>query len=67
MVFQAQVYAIKAGTVENLDTNYKYRNIYILSESQAAIKALDNHQITSSWIGTALNPSHNFPNIIGFN
>jgi hypothetical protein len=46
-VFQAEVYAIKACAVGNLDRNYKNTNIYILSDSQAAIKALDKHQITS--------------------
>jgi hypothetical protein len=40
-VFQAELYAIKACPVENLD-----RNINILSDSQAAIKALSKHQIT---------------------
>jgi hypothetical protein len=30
--------------VEDLDKNYKNRNIYILSDSQAAIKALGCHQ-----------------------
>jgi hypothetical protein len=39
-VFQAEVYAIKACAVENLDRKYKTRNIYILSESQSTIKAL---------------------------
>jgi hypothetical protein len=33
----AEVYAIKACAVEILDRNYKNRNIYILSDSQAAI------------------------------
>jgi ribonuclease HI len=42
-VFQAEVYAIKACAVENLDRNYKNRNISILSDSQAAIKALGKH------------------------
>jgi ribonuclease HI len=46
-VFQAEVYAIKACTVENLDRNYKNRNTHILSDSQAAIKALGKHQTTS--------------------
>jgi hypothetical protein len=40
------VHAIKACAVENLDRNYKNRNIYILSDTQAAIKALDKYQIT---------------------
>jgi ribonuclease HI len=44
-VFQAEVYAIKSCAVENLD-----RNIYILSDSQAAIKALYKHQITSKLV-----------------
>jgi hypothetical protein len=35
-VFQAEVYAIKACVKENLDRNYRNRNIYILSDSQAA-------------------------------
>jgi chromosome condensin MukBEF complex kleisin-like MukF subunit len=49
-VFQAEVYAIKACAVENLDKDYKNRNICILSESQAAIKALGQHQITSKLV-----------------
>jgi ribonuclease HI len=36
------VYAIKARAVENLDRNYNDRNICILSDSQAAVKALAN-------------------------
>jgi ribonuclease HI len=39
------VYATKACTDENID-----RNIYILSDSQAAIKALDKYQITSKLV-----------------
>jgi ribonuclease HI len=49
-VFQAEVYAIKACADENIDRNYKNRSIYILSDSQAAIKALDKHQITSKLV-----------------
>jgi hypothetical protein len=45
-----EVYAIKACAVENLDRNYRNRNIYILSDSQAAIKALGKHQITSKLV-----------------
>jgi hypothetical protein len=44
-VFQAEVYIIRACPVENID-----RNICILSDSQAAIKALDKHQITSKLV-----------------
>jgi hypothetical protein len=49
-VFQAEVYAIKACTVENLDRNYENRNIYILSDCQAAINALDKYPITSKLV-----------------
>jgi ribonuclease HI len=49
-VFQAEVYAIKACAAENLDRNYRYRNIFILSDSQAALKALDKHQINSKLV-----------------
>jgi hypothetical protein len=49
MVFQAEVYAIKACADENIDRNYKNRNyknrtIYILSDSQAANQALDKYR-----------------------
>jgi hypothetical protein len=49
-VFQAEVYAIKACAAENIDRNYRHRNIYILSDSQAALKALDKHQINSKLV-----------------
>jgi hypothetical protein len=45
-VFQAEVYAIKACAVENLDKNCKNTKIYILSDSQAAMKEIGKHQIT---------------------
>jgi hypothetical protein len=49
-VFQSEVYAIKACVDENIDRNYKNRNIYILSDSQAANQALDKYQITSKLV-----------------
>jgi hypothetical protein len=49
-LFQAEVYAIKACADENIDRNYKNRNIYILPDSQAAIKALGKYQITSKLV-----------------
>jgi hypothetical protein len=49
-VFQAEAYAIKACTVENLDRNNRNRNIYTLSESQAAIKALYNYHFNSKLV-----------------
>jgi hypothetical protein len=32
-VFQAEIYAIKACIMENIEKGYKGRNIYILSDS----------------------------------
>jgi ribonuclease HI len=46
-VFQAEIYAIKACIKENIEKGYIGRNIYILSDSQAAITALDSFQINS--------------------
>jgi hypothetical protein len=43
-LLQAEVYAINACILFNSDRGYKNRNTYILSDSQAAIKALDNYQ-----------------------
>jgi hypothetical protein len=45
-----EVHAIKACAVENLERNYKNRTIYILSDSQAAIKALVKYLITSKLV-----------------
>jgi hypothetical protein len=56
-VFHVEVYAIMACAVENLNRNYGNRNIYILSERQAAIKALDNYQINSKLVWDC----HQFP------
>jgi hypothetical protein len=43
--FQAEVYATQACAVENVQRCYLKRNMYILSDSDAAIKALDNCEI----------------------
>jgi hypothetical protein len=49
-VFQAEVYAIKACIMENLDRNYRNKNNYILSDSQAALNlSLRFRQAYSSW------------------
>jgi hypothetical protein len=40
--FQAKVYAIKACIDGNIRRSYCNRNIYILSDSEAAINAFDN-------------------------
>jgi hypothetical protein len=55
-VFQAGVYAIKACSLKNVDRDYKSRNIYILLDSQAAIKALGKYKIIKNWSGIATNP-----------
>jgi ribonuclease HI len=49
-VFQSEVYAIKACISQNINRGYKNRNTYILSDSQAAIKALGKYQITSKLV-----------------
>jgi hypothetical protein len=49
-VFQAEVYATKACINQNIDRCYKNKNIYIISDSQAAIKALGKYQITSKLV-----------------
>jgi len=45
MVFLAEIYAIKACIMENIEKGWRGRNIYILSDSRMAIKALNNFQI----------------------
>jgi hypothetical protein len=65
--FQAEVYATKACAVENLDMNNKNRNIYILSDSQAAIKALGKHQIISKLVWDCHYSHIQLANITEFN
>jgi hypothetical protein len=50
MVFQAKIYDIKACIMEDIEKGYTGRNISILSDSQAAIKALDSFQINSKLV-----------------
>ena len=45
--YSRQIYVINAHIIENTEKGYKDRNIYILSDSQAAIKALNNFHINS--------------------
>ena len=49
-VFQAEMCAIKACVMENAEKSYKGRNIYILSNSQAAINVHNNFQINSKLV-----------------
>jgi hypothetical protein len=48
--FIHSLYAIKAYAVQNLNRDYRNRNIYNLSESQEATKVLDNYQINSKLV-----------------
>jgi ribonuclease HI len=48
--FIHSLYAIKAYAVENLNRDYRNRNIDNLSDSQEAIKAFDNYQINSKLV-----------------
>jgi hypothetical protein len=43
--FQAEIYAINACIMENIGEGYTGRNIYFLSDRQAAIKALTSFQM----------------------
>jgi len=48
VVFQVEIYAIKACIMENIEKSYRGRNINMLSESQAAIKVLTSFQVNSN-------------------
>jgi hypothetical protein len=50
IAFQPEVYAIKATIAEITCKGYNNRSIYILCDSQAGIKALDNYQIISKLV-----------------
>jgi hypothetical protein len=47
MVFETEIYAVKTCIMENLEKGYAGRNMYILSNSQAAIQATYSFQINS--------------------
>jgi hypothetical protein len=49
-VFQAEIYAIKACIMEYIEKGCTGRNIYILSDSQAAIMALYTFQTNSKLV-----------------
>jgi hypothetical protein len=49
-IFPAEVYAIKACVMENTERSYTGGNMYILSDGQAAIKAVDSFQINSKLV-----------------
>jgi hypothetical protein len=45
MAFQTEICTIKVCIMENKEKGYMGKNIYVLSHSEAAIKALDNFPI----------------------
>jgi len=45
MVFQTEIYAIKVCLMEKVEKGYRGRNIYIISDSQAANKDLESFHI----------------------
>ena len=49
-VFQVEIYATKERVIWNTETGYIGRNIYILSDSQANIKALDSFQTNDKFV-----------------
>jgi hypothetical protein len=55
-VFQAELYIIKACVMENTEKGYTGRNIYILFDGKAAIRALDSFKIDPNQSATTINP-----------
>jgi hypothetical protein len=55
-VFQTEICTIYKCIIETIERGYMRRNICILSNSQAAIKALDNFQINSKLIWDVTSP-----------
>ncbi|CAD7083660.1 unnamed protein product [Hermetia illucens] len=53
-IFQAEIYAIDKCASFNLQRNYRRQNIAILTESQAAIKALRSNQVNSKLVWECL-------------
>ena len=53
-VFQAEVTAIEICVRECLDKKYEHKNILILSDSQAGIKALESNRINSKLVWSCL-------------
>jgi hypothetical protein len=46
-IFQAELFAIGACIIRNIEKGYKDRNIYMLLNIQASIKVLNNFPINS--------------------
>lgn len=54
-VFQAETYAIVLCIIKCLERNYKHANIYIISDSQAALMAIDSNTINSKLVWDCIN------------
>jgi ribonuclease HI len=54
-VFQIEIYAILQCACENIRRAYKNKQILILSNSQAALKALSSPKVTSRLVAECLN------------
>lgn len=54
-IFQAELYAISRCADINLGRNYQNKTIAILTDSQAAIKAINSHKITSASVWECFN------------
>jgi ribonuclease HI len=53
-IFQAEVFAIESCARECINQKIKNKQIAIMSDSQAAIKAIDNYKITSKTVWSCL-------------
>jgi ribonuclease HI len=53
-VFQTEIYAILQCACENIRRAYKNKRIVILSDSQAALKALSSPKVTSRLVAECL-------------
>jgi hypothetical protein len=60
------VYSIKSCAVESQDRNYKNRNIYILTDSPTAMKALGKYQIIPKLVSDCHQSLKNWRNIREF-
>jgi hypothetical protein len=64
--FQAEVYVIKACTVESLDWAYRNKTSIFYTTVKLQLKHLIITRSRKNWFGTAINPSQNWLSIMGF-
>jgi hypothetical protein len=65
-VFQAEVYAIKACAVENLDRTIRIESSIFYLTVNLQLKHLANIRSPQNWFGININPSYNWPEITEF-